>query len=326
MAEYTKNYNLKKPDEEEFYNVSDFNGNMDIMDTKIKALNDSIESGSDDEALQEVKQDIQNVDGKIGSSVDGTGTASLFGKLSSILSSLTTHVGNWTSTRAGKIDKLDNLDTTVSSRAAAGTALSNATWTNARAGKIDSLDTTVSSRAAAGTALSNATWTNARAGYLDYLANGTYGLNAIKSACQQYFVSETGVGTTLLSNSNKYNINKSNYTLLAKFVAPVSGLYKITLTGVTNSGYSEDREMSICAISNESTTVGGVLEGTIGESYPSYNITLGSFKSSYSGVTKNYSIYIPQGTAFGLLAKGSDSFSNAQSTTNLLITYEKKGV
>ena len=42
---------------------------------------------------------------------------------------------------------LDNLDTTVSSRAPASTALSTAQWTNGRASNLDNLDTTVSSRA-----------------------------------------------------------------------------------------------------------------------------------------------------------------------------------
>ena len=72
----------------------------------------------------------------------------------------------WTDARAAK---LDNLDTTVSSRAPASTALSNATWTDARAAKLDNLDATVSSRAPASTALSNTTWTDARAAKLDNL-------------------------------------------------------------------------------------------------------------------------------------------------------------
>ncbi len=35
MADYTTNYNLKKPAQEDFYNVDDFNGNMDILDSQI---------------------------------------------------------------------------------------------------------------------------------------------------------------------------------------------------------------------------------------------------------------------------------------------------
>lgn len=89
-----------------------------------------------------------------------------------------------------------NVDATISSRAPAATAISNATWTDARAANLDHLDAnisdtaaatdlaavgadvdtlvtrvdvTLSTRAAAATALSNVTWTDARAGKVDNL-------------------------------------------------------------------------------------------------------------------------------------------------------------
>lgn len=40
MADYTSNYNLKKPADTDFYDVADFNGNADIIDT---ALNSKLE-------------------------------------------------------------------------------------------------------------------------------------------------------------------------------------------------------------------------------------------------------------------------------------------
>lgn len=40
MADYTSNYNLKKPADTNFYDVADFNGNADIIDT---ALNSKLE-------------------------------------------------------------------------------------------------------------------------------------------------------------------------------------------------------------------------------------------------------------------------------------------
>lgn len=40
MADYTTNYNLKKPANTDFYSVADFNGNADIIDT---ALNSKLE-------------------------------------------------------------------------------------------------------------------------------------------------------------------------------------------------------------------------------------------------------------------------------------------
>src|SRR5690606_801737 len=40
---YTENYNLKKPEAEDFYNVEDFNENADIIDKKLKDLEDNFE-------------------------------------------------------------------------------------------------------------------------------------------------------------------------------------------------------------------------------------------------------------------------------------------
>ncbi|WP_432406732.1 hypothetical protein [Wukongibacter sp. M2B1] len=51
MANYTTNYNLKKPLETEKYNVEDQNGNMDILDGEIKRLDDK----TDDLMSQTVK-------------------------------------------------------------------------------------------------------------------------------------------------------------------------------------------------------------------------------------------------------------------------------
>jgi len=56
------------------------------------------------------------------------------GKLATIYTHLTTHLG---STRAAKID---NLDAAISTRSAAATALSTATWTGTRAGYLDNLN------------------------------------------------------------------------------------------------------------------------------------------------------------------------------------------
>ena len=61
------------------------------------------------------------------------------GKLKKLLDRLT-------STRAGYLDNLPRLDTNIASRAPSSTALSNTTWTSARAAKIDNLDASVSSR------------------------------------------------------------------------------------------------------------------------------------------------------------------------------------
>jgi hypothetical protein len=45
MATTTPNYDLVKPDFTDVVDISDINGNMDILDTTIKAVADSIPSG-----------------------------------------------------------------------------------------------------------------------------------------------------------------------------------------------------------------------------------------------------------------------------------------
>ncbi|MCI1959640.1 MAG: tail fiber protein [Clostridia bacterium] len=47
--DYTSNFNLKKPEQTDFYNVSDFNDNADIIDTKLKANADAA-SGAESKA------------------------------------------------------------------------------------------------------------------------------------------------------------------------------------------------------------------------------------------------------------------------------------
>lgn len=41
----TTNYNLKKPDTTDFYDVQDFNDNMDIIDGQMKSMEDVVPSG-----------------------------------------------------------------------------------------------------------------------------------------------------------------------------------------------------------------------------------------------------------------------------------------
>ena len=61
--------------------------------------------------------------------------------LAGVPGKLKTMLDRLTATRAAN---LDNLNTTISSRAAASTALTNAVWTDARAGKLDSIGLPVS--------------------------------------------------------------------------------------------------------------------------------------------------------------------------------------
>lgn len=62
MATYTENYSLLKPGDEDFYNVEDFNENMDTIDA----------------LLAENETAVNGIDAKIGNPGDA-GTSTLFG-------------------------------------------------------------------------------------------------------------------------------------------------------------------------------------------------------------------------------------------------------
>lgn len=70
------------------------------------------------------KQTLDEMNTKVGSTGNTGGTASagtLFAKLNAIISSIASHVANWTAARAAKVD---NLDATISSRQSEANALS----------------------------------------------------------------------------------------------------------------------------------------------------------------------------------------------------------
>ena len=71
MAEYTENYNLKKPAQEDFYNVDDFNNNTDIIDSQLKAVSDKATSAlpSSSYTAADILNKLKTVDGN-GSGLD----------------------------------------------------------------------------------------------------------------------------------------------------------------------------------------------------------------------------------------------------------------
>jgi hypothetical protein len=94
MANYTTNYNLKKPLQTEYYNVDDFNGNADILDAGLKAAADAaakaknyytLVAASDSSAAFKAAADFvcdgtddQTEIGQAINSTDGKGKAVLF--------------------------------------------------------------------------------------------------------------------------------------------------------------------------------------------------------------------------------------------------------
>jgi hypothetical protein len=99
---------------------------------------------------------------------------------------------------AGRAAKLDYLDAAISGRAAA------ADYTAGRAAKLDNLDAAISTRAPSATALSTATWTAARAGYLNLLnsyLNATISSRAATPSVQRGQTGLTGTSTSVTISS-----------------------------------------------------------------------------------------------------------------------------
>lgn len=62
MATTTQNYGLKKPALDDFYHVEDQNSNMDIIDTELKRIEDSIPTTED---LSNIEQSVTNLENEI---------------------------------------------------------------------------------------------------------------------------------------------------------------------------------------------------------------------------------------------------------------------
>lgn len=108
--------------------------------------------------------------------------------------------------------------------------------------------------ATAGTVMSKlnallSSWTAARAGYLDNIRSYTITNNSANSTgvlsqklsylISQRQASQTGTGTTIFTTSITSPTYSDRYICIAKFVAPVSGIYKVTVTA-NAQGYSSN--------------------------------------------------------------------------------------
>jgi hypothetical protein len=79
MADFTENYNLKKPVDTDFYNVQDFNNNADIIDSALNNLDAKIDSVAEDIA-ENISKNIEDfTEGTLSIARGGTGTNTVAG-------------------------------------------------------------------------------------------------------------------------------------------------------------------------------------------------------------------------------------------------------
>ncbi len=149
MSTSTENYGLKKPDQEDFYNVEDFNANADIIDSQLKALSDGLGSAAQESTLNGINSKIGETGNTGGSSSSGsifaklnkiitdaaslssligqtnnsggtTSAGTVFAKLNKIISDIAAFVANYTAARAGYIDNIRSYTMTDNSASKTG--------------------------------------------------------------------------------------------------------------------------------------------------------------------------------------------------------------
>ena len=191
---------------------------------------------------------------------------SLFGKINSIINTLTTHVANWTSARAAKIDTI---------------ATDAARLTSTRAGYIDRLANSTYGLSAIKTAVDN----------MGGFSSTGKGTTIYSNTTQQ------SVGTWAYGSGHKCH---------AKFIAPVDGWYTLTFTtgSSNNSTRTVNAEVftntlpSMVALTiNGYTGAGLSLEG---HNWSLYNGTTVLNTLTYEDGTTTYSKYSSNGVE-GLL-------------------------
>ena len=133
MAEFTPNFNLKKPMKDEFYNIEDFNGNMDIIDEALKNAGQS----------EQLESDVTEIKNDIGSPSDISSSPTIFGKLAEIKETLTTKFSEIISKITSTDSKIGTTTDTGGTSSAGGIfAKLNkllTDWTTTRASRIDSI-------------------------------------------------------------------------------------------------------------------------------------------------------------------------------------------
>ena len=72
MSTTTENYGLKKPEQEDFYNIDDFNENADIIDTQLKTLSDEVKKAAQNDEVTQVNQKVGSTADSGGSSTSGS--------------------------------------------------------------------------------------------------------------------------------------------------------------------------------------------------------------------------------------------------------------
>ncbi len=94
MATYTTNYSLKKPDQEDMFDITDSNQNMDLLDTQLFALAQNLATTATESTLAS----LMNIIGTTANTGGTISTGTTMAKLNAVLSSFSTNIGTTSNT------------------------------------------------------------------------------------------------------------------------------------------------------------------------------------------------------------------------------------
>lgn len=253
----------------------------------------------------------------IGSSESEIVNTSLFGKINNLINTLATHVTNWTSARAEKIDTI-----ATDSASAKTDAASNKSTLSTLSTTVETINTNASNL--------NTRLTSIRADYLDYLDDSTYGLNAIKTAIDKIGGIATG-GTTNTVYTETFTIpfgeSSNSYTYhLAKFIAPASGIYKIVVTFSRDVSALNNFFIYYPDVSTESFTPSNYNEITLGirlDGLLNYNNSQYIFGSdeTQTGSTRTIYGYATAGQLCVISSASKAALARPTNITGITVTY-----
>ena len=212
LSTSTENYGLKKPAQEDFYNVEDFNDNADIIDSQLKALSDGLGSAAQESTLSGINSKI----GETGNTGGTSSSGSIFAKLNKIITdsaSLSSLVGQTNNsggtTSAGTVfAKLNKIISDI--------AAFVANYTAARAGYIDNIRSyTITNNSASKTGI-----LSQKDSYIiSLLENTSFGLSAIKSDTKFFGqVAQSGLIKGLYNDTDTFGSSVSYTGMCRLFI------------------------------------------------------------------------------------------------------------
>lgn len=244
MADYTPNLNLKKPARTDYFNLNDFNGNADIIDTAVGDIDTAL--------INKLNTDFSNVSG-VAMPISAGGTGNTVGYI---------RTGQKSGTTIGSYATCEGSSTTASAN------YSHAEGTNTTASGNGSHAEGNNTTASANYSHAEGSYTKARANYshaegYDVIADGSYShaegnsttAEGNSSHAEGYYVTASG-----------HYSHAAGYYTTSNYCQTVVGKYNVekgaTSSYTTDSGYfivgcgTNDSNRANCFRATESNTYG----------------------------------------------------------------------